>query len=249
MKIAVINFSGNVGKTTIARHLLRPRMAGAEVIAIESVNSGSAETQSLRGRQFAELQAYLQVVDSAVIDIGASNVEDLFVLMKRYRGSHLDFDCFVIPTVPAVKQQKDTMATLVELARLGVPPISLRLVFNMVDHDTTVEQAFAPLLDFLKVQPLATARTDCALGQNELYERLKDSDTDIGAIAADTTDFKSLIAAAKTSSEKLALAQRLANHRLAKGALPELDACFAALELYQMPPATAADAEPKVHST
>lgn len=28
MKVAVINFSGNVGKTTIARHLLLPRMPG-----------------------------------------------------------------------------------------------------------------------------------------------------------------------------------------------------------------------------
>jgi len=28
MKVAVINFSGNVGKTTVARHLLAPRMEG-----------------------------------------------------------------------------------------------------------------------------------------------------------------------------------------------------------------------------
>lgn len=36
MKVAVINFSGNVGKTTIARHLLAPRIPGAEVVSIES---------------------------------------------------------------------------------------------------------------------------------------------------------------------------------------------------------------------
>lgn len=28
MKLAVINFSGNVGKTTVARHLLAPRIPG-----------------------------------------------------------------------------------------------------------------------------------------------------------------------------------------------------------------------------
>ena len=39
MKIAVINFSGNVGKTTVARHLLAPRIPGAEVIAVESLNA------------------------------------------------------------------------------------------------------------------------------------------------------------------------------------------------------------------
>jgi len=73
MKIAVINFSGNVGKTTVARHLLAPRLAGAEVIAIESINAGDDQQHAIRGRQFGELQEFLQTVDNAVVDIGASN--------------------------------------------------------------------------------------------------------------------------------------------------------------------------------
>ncbi len=43
MKVAVINFSGNVGKTTIARHLLAPRITGAEVISIESINADDGQ--------------------------------------------------------------------------------------------------------------------------------------------------------------------------------------------------------------
>ena len=62
MKIAVINFSGNVGKSTVARHLLLPRIDGAELIAVESVNADGGEVQALRGRQFGELQEYLQTV-------------------------------------------------------------------------------------------------------------------------------------------------------------------------------------------
>ena len=82
MKIAVINFSGNVGKTTVARHLLLPRIDGAELIAVESLNADEGQGQALRGRQFGELQEYLQTVDSVVVDIGASNVEDLLSLMR-----------------------------------------------------------------------------------------------------------------------------------------------------------------------
>ena len=41
MKIAVINFSGNVGKTTIARHLLLPRIDGAELFSVESLNAAA----------------------------------------------------------------------------------------------------------------------------------------------------------------------------------------------------------------
>src|SRR6185369_2107537 len=109
---------------------LLPRIVGAELIAVESLNADEGhQGQSLRGRQFGELQEYLQTVDNVVVDIGASNVEDLLGLMQRYRGSHEDLDCFVVPTVPALKQQQDTIATLAELAQLGVPASRLKLVF------------------------------------------------------------------------------------------------------------------------
>ena len=234
MKIAVINFSGNVGKTTISRHLLMPRIQGAELIAIESINTDEGhQGQSLRGRQFGELQEYMQTVDSVVVDIGASNVEDLMALMRRYRGSHEDFDCFVIPTVAALKQQQDTMATLAELARSGIPASRLKVVFNMVDDGVDVEQAFELLLAFLEQHPVACVSTRCRLGANEIYGRVKGMGTavDLATLARDTTDYKTLIVKANSIAEKLALAQALATRRLACGVVPELDACFAALEL------------------
>ena len=90
MKIAVINFSGNVGKTTVARHLLAPRLRGCQVVAVESINADDGPSVTIRGRQFAHLQEFLQSVDNVVIDIGASNVEELLKLMRRYRehGAH-----------------------------------------------------------------------------------------------------------------------------------------------------------------
>lgn len=231
MKVAVINFSGNVGKTTIARHLLLPRIAGAELVAVESLNADEVQGQALRGRQFGELQEYLQTVDSVVVDIGASNVEDLLGLMRRYRGSHEDFDCFVVPTVCALKQQQDTIATLAELARLGVPASRLKLVFNMVDDGAEVAQDFDTLLAFVAEQPVAQANPACWLGINEIYERVKGNGTDLATLADDATDYKALIAAARSTADKLALAQKLATRRLACGVVPELDACFAALAL------------------
>lgn len=231
MKIAVINFSGNVGKTTVARHLLLPRIEGAELVAVESLNADEGQGQAMRGRQFGELQEYLQTVDSVVVDIGASNVEDLLGLMHRYRGSHEDFDCFVVPTVPALKQQQDTIATLVELARLGVPPSRLKLVFNMVEDDTEVTQSFYPLLTFLDKHPVSLPNPACRLALNEIYARIRGTSTDLAALARDDTDYKALIVKAKDTAERLALAQKLATRRLASGVVPELDACFASLAL------------------
>ena len=231
MKIAVINFSGNVGKSTVARHLLLPRIEGAELVAIESLNADDGKGPSMRGRQFGELQEYLQTVDSAVVDIGASNVEELLGLMQRYRGSHADFDCFVVPTVQAFKQQQDTIATLVELARLGIPSSRVKLVFNMVEYGADVELAFEIVLGFVTDHPVAQANAACCLGMNEIYARIKGQGADLAALASDQTDYKGLIARAKDTAEKLALAQRLATRRLASGVVPELDACFAALAL------------------
>src|SRR6478609_3404775 len=173
MKVAVINFSGNVGKTTIARHLLAPRIAGAEVISIESINADDGQAAPLRGSQFGELQEYLQTVDNVVVDIGASNVEELLSLMRKYRGSHKDFDYFVIPTVPALKQQQDTIATLAELARIGIPAAKVRIVFNQVEGDADLRRKFEPLLSFVRAHPLALASTQCRLGANEVFERTK----------------------------------------------------------------------------
>lgn len=231
MKVAVINFSGNVGKTTISRHLLLPRIAGAELICVESLNADGNQGQYLRGRQFAELQEYMQTVNSLVVDIGASNVEDLMALMRRYRGSHEDFDYFVVPTVPDLKQQEDTMATLSELSRSGISPSRLRVVFNMVDDGVEVGQAFEHLLAFLQACPVAKASTRCRLGTNEVYGRIAGKGIDLAALARDDTNYKGLIAQANGAEEKIALAQKLATRRLACGVVPELDACFAALEL------------------
>lgn len=231
MKIAVINFSGNVGKSTIAHHLLLPRIPGAELVAIETINTHDSQAPSLRGRQFGELQEYLQTVDSAVIDIGASNIEELLALMRRYRGSHEDIDCFIVPAVPDLKQQQDTIATLVELAQMGVPPSRLKLVFNMVEDDTDVAQAFEHLLAFLSEHPLAQANPACRLGVNEIFARVLPGRPGLQDIASDTTDYKALIAKTTDTAEKLALARQLATRRLATGVVPELDACFEALDL------------------
>jgi hypothetical protein len=201
------------------------------VIAVESINADDGQADALRGRQFGELQEYLQTVDNAVVDIGASNVEELLASMRRYCGSHEDFDYFVIPTVPALKQQQDTIATLAELTRIGVPAAKLKVVFNQVEDDATIPDTFDTLLAFIAQNPPAQANPMCRLGANEIYERVKGSGKGLAELANDETDYKALIARARDTAEKVALAHKLAIRRLASGVVPELNECFAALDL------------------
>lgn len=234
MKLAVINFSGNVGKSTVARHLLAPRITGCQVVAVESINADDATPVTIRGRQFAQLQEYLQTVTNLVVDVGASNVEDLLALMRRYSGSHADFDGFVVPTVPARKQQQDTAATLAELARIGVPAQRVRLVFNQLEDDSPIETIFETLLAYAAASGHVHLRLGACLRFNEVYARVRGTDQSLAELATDSTDYKAEIARADSTSDKLALAQRLATQRLARGVIPELDACFAALDLHSL---------------
>lgn len=229
MKIGVINFSSNVGKSTIARHLLSPRMGNARILAVESINSDGTDEEAIRGKQFGELSEALAVLDDVVVDIGASNVEDFISRMKQYRGSHEDFDYFIVPAVGKPKQQRDTISTVDALADLGVPPHKIRVVFNMVEADEAPERLFAGLFEYHSAEHLFTLRPAAVVSTNDVYGRLRASSQSISEILDDPTDLKAMLKAAADPEEKLRVSRRIALRRLAAGATEELDAVFAAL--------------------
>ena len=229
MKVAVINFSGNVGKSTVARHLLAPRM-NAEIIAVESINSDGTDSEAIKGKQFGQLQEYLLVSDSAtVIDIGASNVEDFVNLMKQYRGSHEDFDYFVVPVVPKTKQQRDTISTIDALAEIGIPAKKLRLLFNMVELDEDIETVFAGLFAYHKENKNFTLRPDAFLPVTDIYGKLKGDSMGIAEILADKTDYKAKLKEAKDQAERMHFAEKISLQRQAADVVEDLDAAYKAL--------------------
>jgi hypothetical protein len=229
MKIAVINFSGNVGKSTVARHLLVPRLRSAQLIAIESINSDGSQDEAIRGKQFGQLQEAMALMEDAVVDVGASNVEDFINLMTQYKGSHEDFDFFVVPTVSKAKQQRDTISTIEALADIGIPAKKIRLVFNMVEMDEQAEQVFVGLFDYHASAKRFTLKADAVIHVNDIYGKLNGAQQSISDVLADPTDFKEKIKTAQSDQEKLKFAQMLSVKRLAVGVTEELDAVFKAL--------------------
>lgn len=229
MKIAVINFSGNVGKSTVARHLLSARMNSATVIPVETINSDGTQDEAIKGKQFGELLEALVLMDDAVIDVGASNVEVFIDLMKQYKGSHEDFDYFVIPTVPEKKQMRDTISTIDALAEIGVPAKKIRLVFNKVETDDVPERIFSGLFEYHSAAKNFTLRPDAVIHKNDIYGKLNGTEQGIKDILNDPTDYKEKIKTAKDADEKLHFAQMVGIKRLAAGVTEELDAVFKTL--------------------
>lgn len=225
MNLAVLNFSGNVGKTAISRHLLAPRWGGgAPVISVESVNIDGGESKTLRAKAFGKLMEELSVVDKAVIDVGASNAEEFLNMMQEFAGAHEDIDHFIVPTVPRQKQMGDTVKTLRELAKMGVPAKKVNIVFNMMDRGDVVDDAFKPIFDFWRAEKCFVLRKNAVIYSNELFGLLVATPgQDIASLLADTTDYKALIKDASAPDEKVRLTQLLGLRRLATSTSAALD--------------------------
>lgn len=226
MKIAVLNFSGNVGKSTIARHLLSPRMPQAGVVAVETINADSASDNTIRGADFGKLQRDLQLEDEAIVDVGASNVEQFMALMRQYHGSQEDFDLYLVPTVPALKQQRDTTECIVELHKLGVPANKIFVMFNLVEPGQDVHTIFEPIFAFVQATGLCMTDARAVIDKNEVFSLIRNSGLTLAQVVEDPTDLKAKIKATQDPDQKLALAEQLSIRRLAIGVNQNLDTVF-----------------------
>lgn len=233
MKIAVINFSGNVGKTTVAGHLLKPRMGDAPIFSVESLNVDASadglEVEKLRGKKFGELQDQLMKLDAAIVDVGASNVEDFLKLMQQYSGSHEEFDYFVIPAVKEKKQQADTVNTILALAKIGVPRGKIRMIFNKVEVDESTQEEFAALFGLAERDKNFTLNPGAVIYANEVFERLKAVGKSLGEIVADPVDYRAKLRQTEDEDEKDFCVQMVALKRLAVTANANLDDAYKAL--------------------
>lgn len=233
MKVAVMNFSGNVGKTTVAGHLLKPRMGEAQIFSIESINSGAdadgLDVEKMKGKKFGELVDDLMQRESAIIDIGASNVEDFLKLMQQYDGSHEEFDYFIVPVVKEKKVQADTVNTIRALQKLGIDKNRIRMVFNKVEIDDSVTDDFAALFGLAESEKSFVVKPEAVIYSNEVFERLKAVGKSLGDITSDQTDYRAKLKTAKNDDDKELCVQMVALKRLATTANKNLDDVYKAL--------------------
>lgn len=225
MKICVINFSGNVGKSLISQHLLKTRLKESEIIAVESINSDGNNDEKIKGKEFTDIMDKVMATDNVIVDVGASNVEDFMQQMNKATGSQEDFDYFVVPTIDKEKQIIDTVSTIQALGDMGIEQERIRVIFNAIDYDTNINRKFSNILE---LDHIATINTKTTIHENELFNRLKevrDLKT-IHDIANDDTDYKSLIAATDDKLERLTYSRRLGLKRLAVGVERMLDNTF-----------------------
>lgn len=204
MKIAVMNYTGTVGKTTIAAHLLAPRMNNAPIFAVETINETAEglgiDVEKIKGERFKDLFKRLMVLDDAIVDVGASNVEAFLDGMVKFEDSQLEFDYFIIPVTSGSKEQKETISLINTLADIGIQPSRIKVVFNRVAADANEE--FAAIINFSKRQKTCQADPEAAIFENELFDMLAIKKITIQGALADQTDYKTKAREAKDADLK-----------------------------------------------
>ena len=233
MKVAILNLSGNVGKTAIASHLLTPRMEQPTVYSIESINIGAESegiaVEKLPGKKFGAMIDEMMQLDSVIVDVGASNVEEFLKRMQQFDGSHEDFDYFVVPVLKDEKIQRESVKTVRALNVIGVDRNRVRIIFNRVEVDEPVIDDFSGIFGLANSENSCIVNEDASIHQNEIFPMLKTVGKSLHEIHTDTTDYKARLRAAESDDERSHCIRMIAMKRLAVTATKNLDVAFAAL--------------------
>ncbi len=93
MKVIILSYTGNVGKTTVVAHVLSPRMGDASIIAVGKIDERVAElgvsVEVFNEREYSKAFSELLMTDNVIIDVGASNIEEFLNGMARFNGIRL----------------------------------------------------------------------------------------------------------------------------------------------------------------
>lgn len=238
-KIIVLNVSGNVGKTTVAAHLLYPRLLvdGVDPVLVEvETYNKSAEglpgISSIKktGAQYRDVYEMGFDNGNMIVDVGASNIVPFFQNMRNLNDSGHIFDLFVIPTTSGIKEMLDTLKTIELLRTFGVEEDRLRVVFNRVGENLISE--FRMLYD-ASVLPLTKFNFNIklAIRETELFKDLGELGETVASMLADDANYSKLAMESKVPAEKKGYIRRDMARRMSATVNHNLDAVFNALEV------------------
>jgi hypothetical protein len=225
IKIAVLNNSGNVGKSTICNTLLIPRIENSELIRVETINEDGSSGEKLAAKDMTNIIESIDILDKATIDIGSSNIETFIKGIKENIGAHEDIDFYLLPVTPDIKQQKDTWNTIDELLDMEVEPNRIGVILNRVDTSLPLESQFKQLYEsgILKQTATPTIQDCLVIPDSQVFTLLEVIGSSFHEAVNDDTDYRKVIREAKDKKTRSGLSLKISCHRLAKSFADKLD--------------------------
>lgn len=203
MKFAILNYCGTVGKTTLSTNLFYPRLPeGGRFFSIESINTSAesvgVDSTKLRGSKFDKLFDEIILEDDAVVDIGASNIEDFLNAMSAYQDGHELIDRYVIPVTHGEKEKAESIATLQALIEMGISPSDIRLVLNRATVD--YKDDFKAIYNAAKTFKIPLDDR-FVIRENDIFRLLEKSSRTIKEALNDNEDHKAIAKKYKLESK------------------------------------------------
>lgn len=228
MKIAVLSYAGNVGKTTLVSHFLKRRFPEAEILAIDTINESAEglglEVSKIPGGRFQEIFSRILRLEHAILDVGASNIENFMLGMADFEGAHQDIDLFLIPTTPDNRIQGEAVKMVAALRNQGVTDDRIRILLNRAVQDPEVEFEF--LRRWQEKDENFPFDTRLVVLQNQLFDILARRKRTLDTLLTDESVVRTALnAAIKAGDEKRAkqLADEITHMRLACGVKKNFD--------------------------
>ena len=236
--IGVLSFTGKVGKSTIVRNLLLPRMQSATLIEMETINLSSnfnsEQSIILKGREIDKLQNQLASTKSAVIDIGASNVESFMLSLTQQGGAHLDFDYFVVPieaNSAKIIEMDEAIKTINALSVMGVDPARIKVLFNKLSPDSGVEEEAKKIFNYHKKEHKFTLNPKATIHLTPAFKALGEVKKSYVDMLRDQTNYRAVLKEIPLEKEadRLAVVKLMRAQGCVQAIHNEFDTVFAEL--------------------
>jgi len=206
--VCFVSYTGKVGKSTTANNLFLPRMRDPRIFRLETINDSGlthAEELKLKGRDLEKLQKELSKVNSAVVDVGASNVESFMLALSQQDSAHFDFDLFVIPVLArsaAQAEMGEAIKTIQVLNGLGIPPEKIYVIFNRLEPDADVEDEAKVIFNFHKKSPIFTINKKAVVHETPAFKALSVVKRSYSEMLGDDTDYRQKLRETPLENEK-----------------------------------------------
>lgn len=235
--VCVLALTGKVGKSTFVNNVLAPRMPDAKIYRLETINlSGKSESEvvQMKGKDIVKLQNALAKVESAIVDIGASNIEAFLLSLAQQPGAHMDYDYFVIP-VEATDKKSEAIDEFLNLVKIlhdqGVEPERIKVLFNKLPVDSEIEYEMRKVFKAHEVQGFFTLNKFAVITDSPAFAALSEVQKSFSAMCEDTTNYRSEFRATPIENEarRLELTKLMRAQNAVKPVLIEFDTVFKTL--------------------
>lgn len=212
-RMLVINYSGNVGKSTLSANLANlikyKYNIEMPLKSFDGINSGvenlslNVDKEELSGQDMYSMLDYIGIVeDRFIFDVGASKTtEDMLGYLSEKPDFIQEIDYFVVPVILEIKQVEDTIKTIKSLLELGVNKVFV--VINKYDSLSTIQKemiakiknTFSSFIDNNQI----VFNEKFSITQNNILQNTAYQDTNL--IEIKNYDVNSIIAEAKEATK------------------------------------------------